>query len=97
MASEELGTEFLCDILYTDRERLSSYLAQIDPNGVITGYKTSSTDSSSMASMVKGNAAVAAASLTGNFGNQDFAERTFDPAAALPIEVLNRLDEGGYI
>lgn len=97
MASEVLDTEFLCDILYTDRERLSSYLAQIDPNGVITGYKTSTTDSSSMASMIKGNAAVASASVTGNFGNQDFAERTFDPAGALPIEVMNRLDEANFI
>ncbi|OAG75967.1 hypothetical protein Amal_01737 [Acetobacter malorum] len=97
MASEVLDTEFLCDILYTDRERLSSYLAQIDPNGVITGYKTSTTDSSSMASMVKGSAAVASASITGNFGNQDFAERTFDPAGALPIEVMNRLDEAKFI
>lgn len=97
MASEELGTEYLCDILYADRERLSSYLAQIDPNGIITGYKTSTTDASGVATSFKGSAAVASASATGTLSNQELAERTFDPAAALPIEVMNRLDEANFI
>ena len=97
MAREEQPTESLYDILYADRGRLSSYLAQIDPNGVITGYKTSSTDGSSVGSELGGNVTVAAAKIKHSLSNQDLAERTFDPAAALPVEVMNRLDEQGYI
>lgn len=97
MAREVQPTASLYDILYADRGRLSSYLAQIDPNGVITGYKTSTTDGSSVGSELGGNAAVASAKVRHNLENKELAERTFDPAAALPVEVINRLDEYGYI
>ncbi|MCP1242889.1 hypothetical protein GOB86_09295 [Acetobacter lambici] len=98
MAQEAQPTESLYDILYADRARLSSYLAQIDPNGVITGYKTSTTDGSSVGSELGGGVpTVASAKARYSIENKDLAERTFDPAAALPIEVMNRLDENGYI
>lgn len=97
MAPESQSTESLFDILYTDRERLTLYLSQIDPNGVLTGFKTSSVDGSSISSDVKGNIGVAGFAYNGKTNNQDSLERSYDPAAALPIQVLNGLDEKNFI
>lgn len=97
MAPESQSTESLFDILYADRERLTLYLSQIDPNGVITGFKTSSVDGSSMASDIKGSVGIGSFAYNGKTNNQDSQERSYDPAAALPIQVLNGLDEKNFI
>lgn len=97
MAPESQPTELLFDILYADRERLTLYLSQMDPNGILTGFKTSSTDVSAITSTVKAGVGVASVGYDGKSSNQDFLERSYDPASALPAQVLNLLDEKGYI
>ncbi|WP_102323866.1 hypothetical protein [Komagataeibacter saccharivorans] len=97
MADESPDTEFLCDVLYADRDRLVSYLAQVEPNGVLTGVKLTSGEQDTQTTDGSINIHVAAGKMSATTNASEGQERTFDPSALLPISVMNRLDELGYI
>lgn len=97
MEQESQNTEPLYDVFYADRDRLISYLAQIDPNGAITSVKTTITDSES----TQTNASFSVKILKGGAGateqSADGTEKIFDPAMVIPFTIMDALNERGFI
>ena len=90
-------TEYLYDFLYVDGSRLATYMAQVDPNGILTGIKTTSSGSTTVSGSGTLSAVVVSGGMTGTDTVVEGAERQFDPIHTIPIAVLNRLDELGFI
>lgn len=97
MEPESQNTEYLYDVFYADKERLVSYLGQIDPNGVITNFEITTTIGNNETAKGGVNVGVAKGEISSGSSNSDGTKRTFDPAAMLPISVLNALDQKGFI
>lgn len=89
--------ELLYDLLYVDGRRVATYLAQLDPNGTLTGIK--STVSGSISQNAQGRLGLGV--LSGVAQNTQVAgegqEQQFDPLWVLPITLMDRLDELGFI
>lgn len=89
--------ESLYDLLYVDTRRIASYVAQLDPNGTLTGIKLTSSISSGRSAEGKINVAVASGEVHATGSAAEGIERQFDPLWAIPIAAMNRLDELGFI
>lgn len=97
MAPELQNTEYLYDIFYADKKRLITYLSQIDPNGVLTSLKLTDNDTNNGSTNIKLKAAVIGSDMYESSSVSQGFERVFDPAAVIPITVMNALDEKGFI
>lgn len=92
------STESLYDFVYLDRDRLAAFSAQIFDNGTLTGLKTEDKVQSQAASeMSAGLRPVFTAAEKENLTNIRGIEKQFDVGWALPLNVLNKLDELGLI
>lgn len=97
MAPTSQTTESIFDILYADTRKIGIYLSQIDPNGILTGIKATAGGSTTMAAEGGASVVVATGKLSGTNTATEGAERAYDPSWVLPITLLNRLDELGFI
>lgn len=97
MGQESQSTDSLFDIFYADRDRLLSYLAQIDPNGTITSIKTTLSDSESKRSNGELDVKLVKGSISSTEKKSDGMEKTFDPAMVLPFTIMDVLQERGFI
>ncbi|GAA5786146.1 hypothetical protein YWS52_24690 [Chitiniphilus shinanonensis] len=98
MGQNSPNTEFLFDFVYLDRDKLSSYSAQLFADGVLTGTKSSHQSTEHSGS--KFDAGVKGLISAGGSDGESIAkslERHFDASWTLPINVLNALDENGMI
>lgn len=94
MAHGSHDTESVYDFIYLDRDRLASFSAQIFDHGVLTSVKTDDKGTNQVASeMTSGPKAIFQATERESQTNLQGVERQFDAAWALPLNVLNRLDE----
>lgn len=97
MASEEPTTEYLYDFLYVDRQRISWYFSQIDPQGSPTEVRT--LQETVAGHTTSGNVSVGLAK--GELGNSDSSansvESRYDPQWLLPLVVIERLHEDRFI
>lgn len=98
VAPNSPGTNYLFDFLYLDRDRIASYAAQLFDNGVLTNVK-----------QVSGSQATSAGKAHAGFGRlagyesadsdaiTQSIERQFDAGWSTPLNVINALDQQGYI
>ena len=91
------ATESLFDLLYVDARRIATYMAQLDPNGTLTGIKTTASGTTTLNAEGKVGVVVASGSIGGTDASTEASETQFDPLWALPITLMNRLDELGFI
>lgn len=89
--------ESIYDIIYSDTKKIATYLAQIDPNGVMTGIKATSRSSTTITANGKASAVVISGEMSGSNVAGEDAEKAYDPSWVLPITLLNRLDELGFV
>lgn len=90
--------ESLFDFVYLDRDRLASFSAQIFDNGTLVSVKTEDKAQSNIASeMHAGIKPLFSAAEKEYLTNLRGIERQFDAGWALPLNVLHRLDELGYV
>lgn len=97
MAPDLLDTECVFDFIYLDAARLAQYLSQLDPNGALTGLKTSQSLSERHDATGRASIAVATASFVEGGTVSEALERTFDASWSLPLSVMDRFDELGYL
>ena len=91
--------------LYHDARRVGSFLAQMDPSGHLTAVKhtENATSASGMKFSAHAGAGVSLARGGGAFedqrtaGEQQSAERTYDPLWTNALALLDMLDERGMI
>ena len=89
--------ESLFDLLYVDGRRIATYIAQLDPNGTLTGIKSTFSGTTTLNAQGKLSAVVASGSIQGTDAATEGTERQFDPLWVMPITLMNRLDELGFI
>lgn len=97
MEPESQNTEYLYDIFYSDKDRLISYLSQIDVNGLLTSLEVTSQEGNLENAQGEVNAGIAKGHLSSQSSNLDGTKRVYDPAAILPITVMDALDQKGFI
>lgn len=113
MAQEQQNTDSISDFLYADLERLKGWLAQLDDNGVLldhtasSGSTQSATDdtTASISGEAGKNILIAKAEIGGLVSAKMTATRQalssiqqrFDASWSIPLNVLDRLDEGNFI
>lgn len=90
--------ESLYDFVYLDRDRLAAFSAQIFDNGTLVGLKVEDKVQNQVTSeMSSGLKPVFTAAEKENLTNIRGIEKQFDAGWALPLNVLNKLDELGLI
>jgi len=98
VAQDSQNIESLYDFVYLDRERLAYFSAQIFDDGTLSGIKreekTQANISAEISAGLKPVLSVAGKEDSTNFRS---IERHFDAGWMLPLNVLHRLDELGYI
>jgi hypothetical protein len=72
-------------------------MAQLDPNGVLTGIRASVSATTTFVGQVKATALLASGALQGTDASTEGTERQFDPMWTLPVALLNRLDELSFV
>lgn len=109
MGQDSQNTEYLYDFIYVDTDRLSSLACQLFPNGKITSYKETISKSEQLTesdnSGVGGKFNAGIASITATKGNDrkntetssKNGEMLFDTEWALPLMVIDKLDEIGFL
>lgn len=98
MVPNSQSTKYLFDFIYIDRPRLNSYFGQLYNAGVLTQVKeTSGKSDSSIFHGELGVPMVAQGKITDTGQISESAERSFDSSWTLPVTLLNRLDELGYL
>ncbi|WP_298376349.1 hypothetical protein [Azospirillum sp.] len=85
------------DFIYIDSKRIASYISQLDPNGFATGLKSSASASSVLGAGGKADVYVTSGSINTSKTKTEGVERHFDTSLTLPITVMDRLDELGFI
>jgi hypothetical protein len=98
MAQNLPNTESLFDFLYVDTYRIKSYYAQLTGFGALSGLKMS--DNTVMTQLKE--ASIGVPTVTGGkLSHTDMVtnagERSYDPIPSMPSDVINRLDELGFI
>ncbi|MBY4674314.1 hypothetical protein K6W12_27195 [Burkholderia multivorans] len=78
MAENLQSTQYLCDFIYLDNKRISFYLAQLFPDGLLVQVKRTAKESSS--DTLKGGVSVKIASLGKDLAenSERGLERSFD-------------------
>ncbi len=92
------STESLFDFLYVDRGRIASYFAQLFDTGVLRSLKTTATSEQSIAE--EGHAGfgrIAGYKAKDEKAIGQSTEREFDAEWAVPLNVIDALDERGMI
>ena len=93
MAPDSQNTDSLHDFLYVDRDRLNSFSAQLFRAGVLASTKTVDQTSSQSG----GQFGIPGTNVTGGSGTLSSLEHMFDASHTLAINVLDKLDERGFI
>nr|WP_315596112.1 hypothetical protein [uncultured Cupriavidus sp.] len=113
MVEEPQKNGSIFDFLYTDHERLKSWLAQTFPDGIPHSSKKTSVSGANSGLEIGGSADVtgqvsavfaksgvkggAQGKMSSNENASRSHEQTFDNSWALPVDVLDVLQEQGYI
>jgi hypothetical protein len=97
VAQDSQNTEFLFDFIYLDRGRISSYFAQLFTEGALTGTKRVSVSGETRSQKYQAKAVVVGGEMAGNETVTESLEKQFDATWTLPVNVIHRLDELGYI
>ncbi|MBC7926100.1 MAG: hypothetical protein H7039_10640 [Bryobacteraceae bacterium] len=101
MTSEEVPDSpiiaSLFDFLYVDRPRLASYAAQLYNDGVLSLTKKVTQVTEGKSSGVKAGLKVLEAAFGDTGATQRLIERQFDSGWSLPLNLLDGLDEEGFI
>ena len=79
------------DFLYVDRARVSALYAQLFPQGLLTGVKTTAQQSFSDTQNLGSDIKVIKAEAKSVEGGSEGIEHTFDTSWSIPLEVLSRL------
>lgn len=93
MAPDSPNTDLLLDFLYVDRDRLQTYAAQLFNAGVLSSTKTVD----QTASLTTGQVGIPGTNIGGGNSSYTSQEQLFDAFHTLPLNVLDRLDEFGWI
>lgn len=98
MEPESLHIKSLFDFFYLDNRKISSFYAQLTGNGSIESYKEihGITDSKSMEATV-GVPTVTGGRLGSNEQANSGAERSYNAVHTMPREMINKLDELGFV
>lgn len=97
MEQESEDINSLYDFIYVDRDRLASYSAQLFNDGILSSAKKSVHSQDAKSKTFSGHLGVASAALDGLSTIGEVYERTFDASWTLPLNVINSLDEHGFI
>lgn len=98
MAQNLPDTELLYDFLYVDNYRIKSYYAQLTGFGALSALKMS--DNTVITQSKEANIGippVAGGRLSYMDAITNFGERSYDPMPSMPSDIINRLDELGFI
>lgn len=98
MAQDLPNIRSIFDFLYVDTYRIKSYYAQLTGFGALSGLKMS--DNTVMTQLKE--ASIGVPTVTGGkLSHTDMVtnagERSYDPMPSMPSDVINRLDELGFI
>lgn len=93
MARDLPVIEYVSDFIYLDAARLTQYVAQLDPNGVLTGLKTSNSLAENFNATNRASIALVSGQMSEGGALSESMERTFDASWTLPFSVMDRLDE----
>ena len=85
------GSAEIYDFLYVDRGRISALYAQLFPQGVLTGVKTTSQETFSDDRNVGTDLKIFKAEAKSIDGGSEGIEHMFDASWSIPFEVLDRL------
>lgn len=98
MVQSSPSTELLFDFLYVDTYRINSYYAQLNGFGALSALKMSD---NTMITQLKEASIGVPTVMGGKLSHTDavtnIGERAYDPAPSMPADVINRLDELGFI
>lgn len=98
MAQDSQNTESIFDFLYVDTYRIKSYYAQLTGFGTLLGLKMSdNTVMTELKEATVGAPAVASGKLSHSDTVTNIGERSYDALPSMPVDVINRLDELGFI
>lgn len=98
MAQESPSTKSVYDFFYVDTGKIKSFYAQLMGNGSISTYKeiNQASDQQHKEATV-GLPAVTGGKLAHTHAAQQSGERVYDAMPTMPREMINKLDELGYI
>lgn len=98
MAQSLPNTELLFDFLYVDTDRIKSYYAQLTGFGSLSSLKMSdNTVMTQLKEATVGVPTVTGGKLSHTKMMTNTGERSYDPTPSMPTDVINRLDELGFI
>jgi hypothetical protein len=98
MAQDSPSTASILDFLYVDRPRLASYAAQLFNKGVLRSTKTQDATVGSAGGGVSASAfTLASVNAAARSETRSQIEQEFDASHSLALNVLDKLDELGYI
>lgn len=98
MAPGSPNIDSLFDFLYVDRSRLTAFAAQLFNQGVLQSTKTKdSTVGKAGGSLDVGAPKILGINFAGSSETLSEIEQQFDASWSLPLNVLDSLDERGYI
>lgn len=98
MAQESQNIESIFDFFYLDTRKINSFYAQLTGNGAITSRKSSSSrnDETSTEGSLSVPTVATIKSATKNTAIAGY-EDSFDASPTMPREIIDRLDELGFI
>lgn len=98
MAQDLPNTELLFDFLYVDNYRIKSYYAQLTGFGALSALKMSDNTVTTQSKEANiGAPPIAGAKLSYVDTITNVGERSYDPMPSMPSDIINRLDELGFI
>lgn len=98
MAQESPNTESLFDFLYIDTYRIKSYYAQLTGYGALSTLKMSdNTVVTKSKEATVGMPTITGGKLSHANAITSLGERSYDPMPSMPSDIINRLDELGFI
>lgn len=97
MEQESQSTDSLYDFLYIDKERASSLLTQLYTPGVVKSIKRTASDSDKEITNGGFDVKLAKAGISIEEAITHTQEKLFDASWALPINLLDKLSEDGFI
>lgn len=98
MEQEQPNIDCIFDFIYLDTKRLTSYLAQLDDDGVLLSIKKTKhlkDEQKTLGSVGLNNATKASTEINEEIGKQQ--ERHYDSSSTALYSVMDRLDELGFI